>query len=91
MDKYLSFETESQAKAVLYRIEGDENEVANYANIDIIGTIYKGGEFDEEGNVIAAPIAMSGWHVNVSLVDGEDAEILAPFEVNPVTPERVWA
>jgi hypothetical protein len=54
IDKYLSFENEAAAKAVLYRIEGaveanpDLNieaqegyEVPNYRNIDTIGVIYK--------------------------------------------------
>jgi len=52
---------------------------SNYANIDTIGVIYK----DEQ--------AIPGWHVNVRLVDGEDAEALKSFEVTPETPMRVWA
>lgn len=75
MDKYLSFTDEAQAKAVLY----GEEEKPNYANIDIIGIIYK----DEQ--------AIPGWHVNVRLVGNEDAEALQPFEVTPTTPMRVWA
>jgi len=104
-DKYLSFPDEATAKAVLYRIEGaveadpeqgieasEGYEVSNYANIDTIGLIYKptgemllgeDGEYPE-----MAPI--EGWHVNVRLVDGEDAEALEPFEVSPQTPVRVW-
>jgi hypothetical protein len=106
MDKYLSFESEAAAKAVLYRIEGaveadpeqgieasDGYEVANYANIDTIGVIYKptgemlqgdDGEYPE-----MAPIP--NWHVNVRLVDGEDGEPLEPFVVQPKTPIRVWS
>jgi hypothetical protein len=101
-DLYLSFPDEAAAKAVLYRIEGaveadpengveaqEGTEVANYANIDTIGIIYKPtGETDEEGNPEMAPI--EGWHVNVRLVDGEDADALEPFEVTPNTPVRVW-
>lgn len=33
-------------------------------NIDIIGTIYEGGTYDDEGNVIEPPVAIDGWHVN---------------------------
>ena len=88
-DYYLSFEDVAAAKAVLYRIEGAVEasdgveaqpgyEVANYANIDTIGVIYK----DEQ--------AIPGWHVNVRLVDGEDASIIEPFKVQPATPMRVW-
>jgi hypothetical protein len=50
----------------------------NFANIDTIGVIYK----DEQ--------AIPGWHVNVRLVDGEDASIIEPFKVQPATPMRVW-
>lgn len=88
-DYYLSFEDEAAAKAVLYRIEGAVEasdgveakpgyEVANYANIDTIGVIYK----DEE--------AIPGWHVNVRLVPGENASAIEPFKVQPATPMRVW-
>lgn len=100
MDYYLSFPDEAAAKAVLYRIEGaveadPENgiearegyEVANYANIDTIGVIYKPtGGTDEEP--VMSPIP--GWHVNVRLISGEDASALEPYAVTPTTPMRVW-
>jgi len=104
MDKYLSFESEAAAKAVLYRIEGaveadpeqgieasEGYEVANYANIDTIGIIYKptGEMLQGEDGPYPAMAPIEGWHVNVRLV-GEDAEALEPFEVSPVTPMRVW-
>jgi hypothetical protein len=41
------------------------------------------GEYPE-----MAPI--EGWHVNIRLVDGEDADALEPFVVQPNTPVRVW-
>ena len=99
-DLYLSFPDEAAAKAVLYRINGaveadPENgiearegyEVANYANIDTIGVIYKRtGGTDEEPVMEPLP----GWHVNIRLMPGEDAAALQPFEVNPKTPMRVW-
>jgi hypothetical protein len=105
MDKYLSFESEAAAKAVLYRIEGaveadpengieasEGTEVANYANIDTIGIIYKptGEMLQGEDGPYPAMAPIAGWHVNVRLVDGEDAEALEPFEVSPATPIRVW-
>ena len=82
-DLYLSFPDEASAKAVLYRTEGatedtEGTEVGNYANIDTIGVIFK----DEQ--------AIEGWHVNVRLVEGEDATALEPFQVSPATPSRVW-
>jgi len=33
-------------------------------SIDVIGTIYEGGTYDEEGEVIDPPVALDGWHVN---------------------------
>jgi hypothetical protein len=102
-DKYLSFPDEAAAKAVLYRIEGAQEatetsdavegyEVANYANIDTIGLIYKptGEMLMGEDGEYPEMAAIEGWHVNVRLVDGEDAEALEPFEVSPQTPVRVW-
>jgi hypothetical protein len=76
-DIFLSFSDEAAARAVLYRAEGDDL-TPNFANIDTIGVIYK----DEQ------PI--TGWHVNVRLVDGEDGSTLAPFAVTPTTPLRIW-
>jgi hypothetical protein len=91
MDLYLKFDSEPQANSVLYTEvptawdeEGNEargNHVPNYANIDTIGIIYEGGEWDEEGNVITEPVALSGWHVNVRVVAGEDAEALEAYAV----------
>jgi len=94
-DLYLSFPDEATAKAVLYRIEGaveatetteavEGTEVQNFANIDTIGVIHKAtGETTEQ--------AIAGWHVNIRLVEGENAELLQAFEVTPSTPVRVWA
>lgn len=105
-DLYLSFPDEATATALLYRTEGavEANEelgieaqeghpVGNYQNIDTIGLIYKPtGETQESelGPVpVMAPIA--GWHVNIRLVDGEDASALESYAVTPATPARVWA
>jgi hypothetical protein len=33
-------------------------------SLDPIGTIYTGGTYDAEGNVITAPTPISGYHVN---------------------------
>jgi hypothetical protein len=101
-DLYLSFADEAAAKAVLYRIEGaveseqgieasEGTEVANYANIDTIGIIYKptGEMLQGEDGPYPEMAPIEGWHVNVRLV-GEDAAALAPFVVEPKTPVRVW-
>jgi hypothetical protein len=89
MDKYLSFTDEAQAKAVLY---GEEDK-PKYANIDALGVIYKptGEVTEQDGMTVPVMAPIDGWHVNVRLVGGEDAQALQPFEVTPTTPMRVWA
>ena len=56
--------------------------------LDVIGTITRGGEWDETGNVITPPEVLDGWHVNYvgNLPDGWDE-----FAVFPEQPARVWA
>jgi hypothetical protein len=99
-DYYLKFTDETQANSVLYTEvptawdeDGEVTETEprpNYANIDTIGTIYEGGEWDEDGEVVTEPVALEGWHVNVRLVAGEDAEALQEYAVTPSAPRRVW-
>ena len=102
-DIFLSFTDEAAAKAVLYRIEGAVEasegveaqpgyEVANFANIDTIGVIYKatGATTEQDGMTVPVMAPITGWHVNVRLVDGEDGSSLAPFAITPATPTRVW-
>jgi hypothetical protein len=66
--------------------------VPNYRNIDTIGIIYKPtGEMllGEDGEYPdMQPI--DGWHVNIALLDGEDAEALEAYEVHPKSPVRIW-
>ena len=54
---------------------------------DIIGTIYTQGEYDSEGNVIVAPVAIDGYHVNIATADL--TEVLEPYVIVPVTPKQV--
>jgi len=56
-----------------------------FANIDVVGTIYKTVAEGEE------PVAYDGYHVNVRLVGSEDASTLTPFSVVPSVPRRTWA
>ena len=74
MDYYLSFPNEAAANKVLYGAE----DKPNYTNIDTIGVIYKN------------ETAISGWHVNVRLLAGENDKALQSFAVTPATPTRVW-
>jgi hypothetical protein len=57
--------------------------------LDVIGLIYRGGEWNPEtGEVITPPMLLDGWHVNYqgALPDGWDA-----YVVYPNNPARVWA
>jgi hypothetical protein len=33
-------------------------------SLDEVGTIHEGGEYGPDGEVITAPVALTGWHVN---------------------------
>jgi hypothetical protein len=56
--------------------------------IDEVGTITRGGEWDDEGNVITPPETLDGWHVNYRGPVPEGWDAYAVFPQNPV---RVWA
>lgn len=98
-DYRLRFDSEEQAKEVLYRREGvvfDEEgnitdngyDVPNYDCIDIIGAIYKPtGETDAEGNPVMADVG--GYHANVR--NYSPAQGLDAYLVTPNNPVRVWA
>ena len=101
-DYYLKFTDEAEAKSVLYRIEGaveaDEEmgieasegyEVANYSNIDVLGTLYEKQEIVDPENP-PEPIPLEGWHVNVRVMADEDGEPLEAFAIKPKLPRRVW-
>ena len=58
-------------------------------HIDVIGLIYEGGEYDSEGNVIVAPVAIDGWHVNLPGPDVPEGweQYVIP---TPNTPHRIY-
>ncbi len=56
--------------------------------LDVIGIISRGGEWDEEGNVITPPTVLDGWHVNYV---GEVPEGWEQYAVSPEQPVRVFA
>jgi hypothetical protein len=99
-DLYLKFTDEAQASSVLYTQvptaydeEGSPVEFeqqANYRNIDTLGILYEGGEWDNEGNVIVAATELEGWHVNVRVMPDEDAAALNEYAVEPQFPRRIW-
>ena len=57
-------------------------------SIDVVGVIYKGGKWDDEGKEIEAPVKQAGFHVNYlgPLPTGWDKK-----SVSPKTPARVFA
>lgn len=57
-------------------------------SLDVIGTISRGGEWDEEGNVITPPEVLDGWHLNYV---GELPDDWEEYAVQPTNPVRVWA
>lgn len=102
-DAYLKFASEDEANSVLYRIEGaveadpeqgieavEGTQVPNYQNIDVLGTLYAKPPADATEDYQPAPL--DGWHVNVRVMESENATPLDPFRVNPDpnTPSRVW-
>ena len=80
----------------VYDNEGNETEKTKemiinaslHHAIDVIGIIQRGGEWDDEGNVITPPEVLEGWHVNYQGVLPEGWE---NYAVYPQKPVRVWA
>ena len=108
-DFYLRFADQAQADSVLYTNTpvlavvdpegnvitpaGEDIVTPNFANIDVIGTIYKPsilGQTDENGIEVPVMDALLGFHVNIRAVNGEDTSAIAPFAVVPSVPVRVW-
>jgi hypothetical protein len=56
-------------------------------SLDVIGTITRGGEWDDEGNVITPPEVLDGWHLNYQ---GELPDGWADYIVTPEQPVRVF-
>jgi hypothetical protein len=56
--------------------------------IDVVGTITRGGEFDEDGKVLVKPTTLPGFHVNFA---GELPDRWDEFLVEPANPYRVFA
>jgi len=54
----------------------------------VIGRITRGGEWDDEGNVITPPEVLDGWHINYR---GEVPDGWEQYAVWPENPVRVWA
>jgi len=100
---YLAFTDEAQATSVLYTttpavldedgtIIAEETITPNYINIDTIGVVYEPAPEPVPEDYVPVPYPAPNWGVNVLLLDGEDAEPLQPYSVQPSPfPQRVWA
>ena len=106
-DMYLKFTDKAQADSVLYTTTpvlavvdmegnvitpaGEDIVTPNFANIDVLGTIYRPtGEVETvDGMEVPVMAALDGYHVNVRAV-GEDTSALVPFSVVPTVPQRIW-
>jgi len=107
-DLYLKFASEDEMRSVLFEkvptkfedspepdgepipVEFEEQQL--FRNMDILGIIYKGGSWDEEGNEVEAPVALEGFHCNVRALPGESVDTLESYKIEtPNSPERVWA
>jgi hypothetical protein len=100
-DYFLKFADEAEANAVLFteqtNVDGDVVEtvlVPKYAAVDVIGVIWKPTgnvlpALDGSGDAVPEMAPLEGWHVNVRHTD--EVPELAPYQVFPVTPARMWA
>ena len=68
--------------------DGEFITASHHHALDVLGTITRGGEWDEDGNVITAPTVLDGWHVNLQ---GNLPEGWEQYAVTPQNPVRVWA
>lgn len=68
--------------------DGEFITASHHHALDVIGTIIRGGEWDDEGNVITPPETLDGWHVNYQ---GKLPKGWEEFAVWPQNSVRVWA
>lgn len=97
---FLNLPDEQTANNLLYRIipavmDEAGNEItpaaveALYPNVDVIGTMYNSDAvIGADGTVITPATAQPGYHVNIA--DDACPAALAPYEVFPATPSRVF-
>lgn len=102
-DLHIRADSEQQANDLLAQAElhthivDDDYEgfsPAEGVNIDTIGLIFEGGEYDEEGEEISPPVQVDGWHINLRLrepLSEEQETVLGPILIDcPNKPVRMW-
>jgi hypothetical protein len=97
-DFFLKFADEAEANAALFteqtNVQGDIVEtvkVPRYAAVDIVGTIFKptGKTLKTDEGEVPEMAPIDGWHANARHT--AEASELAPYQVFPATPARMWA
>lgn len=85
---FYAFPTEQEALAELAKLYPvvDGKPVALF-HIDWLGTLYTQGEYDENGEVVVAPVARDGYHFNTPVIIPE----LEAWRVTPQNPSTVYA
>jgi hypothetical protein len=73
--------------AGLLNEDGELITASHTHSLDVIGTITRGGEWDEEGNVITPPETLDGWHLNYQ---GELPDGWKNYIVTPEKPVRIF-
>jgi hypothetical protein len=67
--------------------DGDPIPASHSHALDVVGIISRGGEWDEDGNVITEPTVLDGWHINYR---GEVPDEWLQYAVSPEQPVRVF-
>jgi hypothetical protein len=97
-DMFLKFKDADEAKSALFTEQTNVQDVVvetvlvpKYAAVDVVGQIFKptGKMLKTDEGEVPEMAPLDGWHVNVRHTD--EAPELAPYQVFPVTPARMWA
>ena len=98
---FFKFDDEATAKAVLqpegYYIDQEVDTETKQVSpgyyktadlgwaLDVVGTIYEQGTYDEDGNELTPPTPIPGFHINFA---GPYADGLEKYRIEPKTPYR---
>jgi hypothetical protein len=65
----------------------------SHTAMDVVGILYTNGTYSPEGAVLALPVAIPGWHVNMRVRAGFvlPAELLAFVMPVPNFPKRIFS
>lgn len=83
---FLRFPNEQTFLDVIAPYLDEENNIT-LPNIDVIGIIEEGGEYDNEGNVITPPVAIEGYHVNAHEIPDDWQKYVID---RPNNPHRIY-